>query len=126
MGGDVRVSVSDMDEAPLSPGLLKDLVQTELRRAAVCHPHCRSVAWADTPIGHESTETGHGRTNRRTIRALPAPPGLPFPHVSQVWLIERYVTTSDGKQSAAAQPGVISHPADAVGPAEITPFNRGQ
>ncbi len=34
-----------------------------------------------------------------------APPGLPFPHVSQVWLIERYVTTSDGKQSAAAQLG---------------------
>jgi predicted transposase YbfD/YdcC len=67
-----------------------------------------ALSWATTPIGHESTETGHGRSTHRTIRVLPAPPGLPFPHVSQVWLIERYVTTSDGKQSAAAQLGVTS------------------
>ncbi|MFY1668353.1 ISAs1 family transposase, partial [Plantactinospora sp. WMMB334] len=84
------------------------------------------LPWADTPIGYESTETGHGRTTRRTIRVLPAPPGLPFPHVSQVWLIERYVTTGDGKQSAAAQLGVTSHPAEAAGPTEIAAFNRGQ
>ena len=58
-----------------------------------------ALPWATTAIGCESTETGHGRSTRRTIRVLPAPPGLPFPHVSQVWLIERYVTGSDGKQS---------------------------
>ena len=85
-----------------------------------------ALPWAATPIGHESTETGHGRSTRRTIRVLPTPPGLPFPHVHQVWLIERYVTASDGKQSAAAQLGVTSHPADAAGPAEIAAFNRGQ
>ncbi|MFV2018366.1 hypothetical protein [Micromonospora sp. LOL_023] len=49
-----------------------------------------ALPWAGTPIGHESTDTGHGRTTRRTIRVLPAPSGLPFPHVHQVWLIERY------------------------------------
>ncbi|GIE05892.1 ISAs1 family transposase [Paractinoplanes durhamensis] len=85
-----------------------------------------ALPWATTPIGHESTQTGHGRSTRRTIRVLPAPPGLPFPHVNQVWLIERYVTASDGKQSAAAQLGVTSHPAEAAGPAEIAAFNRGQ
>lgn len=85
-----------------------------------------ALPWADTPIGHESTEVGHGRSTRRTIRVLPAPPGLPFPHVSQVWLIERYVTGSDGKQSAAAQLGITSHSADQAGAAEITAFNRGQ
>jgi len=85
-----------------------------------------TLPWATTPIGHESTETGHGRSTRRTIRVLPAPPDLPFPHVSQVWLIERYVTDSDGKQSAAAQLGITSHPAEAAGPAEIAAFNRGQ
>ncbi|MEV6347844.1 ISAs1 family transposase [Actinoplanes sp. NPDC051851] len=78
-----------------------------------------ALPWATTGIGHESTEVGHGRSTRRTIRVLPAPPDLPFPHVSQVWLIERYVTTSNGKQSAAAQLGVTSHPA------EIATFNRG-
>ena len=85
-----------------------------------------ALPWADTPIGHESTETGHGRITRRTIRVLPAPSGLPFPHVSQVWLIERYVTASDGKQSAAAQLGVTSHCAEQAGPAELAAFNRGQ
>jgi predicted transposase YbfD/YdcC len=85
-----------------------------------------ALPWTDTPIGYESTETGHGRTTRRTIRVLPTPPSLPFPHVSQVWLIERYVRASDGKQSAAAQLGVTSHPAETAGPAEIAAFNRGQ
>jgi predicted transposase YbfD/YdcC len=85
-----------------------------------------ALPWATTAIGYESTETGHGRSTRRTIRVLPAPPGLPFPHVSQVWLIERYVTGSSGKQSAAAQLGVTSHPAETAGPAEIAAFNRGQ
>ena len=83
------------------------------------------LPWATTPIAHESTDTGHGRTTYRTIRVLPAPPGLPFPHVKQAWLIERYVTTSNGKQSAAAQLGIASHPAELAGPAELAAFNRG-
>jgi predicted transposase YbfD/YdcC len=83
-----------------------------------------TLPWADTPIGYQSLDTGHGRTTRRTIRVLPAPPGLPFPHVNQVWLIERYVTDSNGKQSAAAQLGVASHTAEQAGPAELATFNR--
>ena len=84
-----------------------------------------ALPWATTPIAHESTDTGHGRTTYRTIRVLPAPPGLPFPHVKQAWLIERYVTTNNGKQSAAAQLGIASHPAEVAGPAELAAFNRG-
>jgi len=34
---DAGVGVSEMDEAPLRPGLSTDLVQSELRRAGVCH-----------------------------------------------------------------------------------------
>jgi predicted transposase YbfD/YdcC len=83
-----------------------------------------ALPWADTPIGYENTETGHGRTTRRTIQVLPAPPGLPFPHVNQVWLIERYVTGSNGKQSAAAQLGIASHTPEQAGPAELAAFNR--
>jgi predicted transposase YbfD/YdcC len=84
-----------------------------------------ALPWATTPIGHESLETGHGRTTRRTIRVLPAPPGLPFPHVNQVWLIERYVTASDGKQTAAAQLGITSHTAEHARPGDLAAFNRG-
>jgi predicted transposase YbfD/YdcC len=82
------------------------------------------LPWADTPIGYQSLDTGHGRTTRRTIRVLPAPPGLPFPHVNQAWLIERYVTDSKGKQSAAAQLGVTSHTTEQARPAELAAFNR--
>jgi predicted transposase YbfD/YdcC len=84
-----------------------------------------ALPWAGTPIAASTLDIGHGRTTRRTIQVLPAPPGLPFPHVNQVWLIERYVTGSNGKQSAAAQLGVASHTTDQAKPAELAAFNRG-
>ena len=31
------------------------------------------LPWETAPIGHASTERGHGRITRRTIRVLPAP-----------------------------------------------------
>ncbi|MDP9793726.1 putative transposase YbfD/YdcC [Catenuloplanes nepalensis] len=85
-----------------------------------------ALPWAATPIAHHRTDTGHGRTTRLTIRVLPAPPGLPFPHVRQGWLIERYVTHSNGKQTAAAQLGIASHTPDQAGPADLATFNRSQ
>nr|WP_207229732.1 hypothetical protein [Krasilnikovia cinnamomea] len=56
----------------------------------------------------------------RTSRAQSA--AYPFTRLRS----DGYVTASDGKQSAAAQLGVTSHPAEAAGPAEIAGFNRGQ
>jgi len=89
-----------------------------------------ALPWNDIPIAHSSTQTGHGRITTRTIQTMPAPPDLPFPHVAQVWLIERYVTTGDGKPiSAVAQLGVASldpsHPGR-LGPLQPPPVgNRG-
>jgi predicted transposase YbfD/YdcC len=69
-----------------------------------------ALPWKDVPIAYRSTDKGHGWTTHRTIWVLPAPDGLPFPHVNQVWLIERYVTDTHGRQlSAVAQLGVASH-----------------
>lgn len=53
-----------------------------------------ALGWTAVPIGHQSTETGHGRTERRTIRTMDAPDHIRslFPHVAQVSLVERYVT----------------------------------
>ncbi len=51
-----------------------------------------ALPWKDVPVAHAATDRGHGRITTRTIQVLPAPEGLPFPHVSQVFLIERYVT----------------------------------
>ena len=49
------------------------------------------------PVACTATEKGHGRITTRTIQVLLAPDYLPFPHVSQVFLIERYVTDLHGQ-----------------------------
>jgi predicted transposase YbfD/YdcC len=48
-----------------------------------------AMPWQTTPIAHTTIETGHGRWEKRTIRVLDAPDDLDFPHVNQVFLIER-------------------------------------
>jgi predicted transposase YbfD/YdcC len=60
-----------------------------------------ALPWTDAPVAHRQTDRGHGRITTRTIQTLPAPPDLPFPHVGQVWLIERYVTDLAGSPTSA-------------------------
>jgi predicted transposase YbfD/YdcC len=85
-----------------------------------------ALPWQSTPIAASRVDTGHGRIARRTIRVLPAPPDLPFPHVNQVWLVERYVTDSTGEHlSAVAQLGVASHTPEQATPAQIAAYVQG-
>ena len=78
-----------------------------------------ALPWDQVPIACTATDKGHGRITTRTIQVLPAPDDLPFPHVSQVFLIERYVTGLHGQPiSAVAALGVASpkpEQADAAG-----------
>jgi predicted transposase YbfD/YdcC len=68
-----------------------------------------ALPWGQVPVAHTATDKGHGRITTRTIQVLPAPDDLPFPHVSQVFLIERYVTGLNGQPiSAVAALGVAS------------------
>src|SRR6266545_2735945 len=68
-----------------------------------------TLPWTQVPIAHTATDKGHGRITTRTIQVLPAPDDLPFPHVNQVFLIERYVTGLHGQPiSAVAALGVAS------------------
>jgi predicted transposase YbfD/YdcC len=68
-----------------------------------------ALPWGQVPIAHTATDKGNGRITTRTIQVLPAPDDLPFPHVSQVFLIERYVTGLHGQPiSAVAALGVAS------------------
>jgi predicted transposase YbfD/YdcC len=67
-----------------------------------------ALNWDAIPI-HTTENGGHGRTERRTIRVQPAPDNIDFPHVAQVFLIERYVTdTKTGKRTAIAVLGITS------------------
>jgi len=95
------------------------LLPVKENRAAL-YAACDALPWADTPIAHQHTQCGHGRITRRTIRVLPAPDDLPFPHVKQVYLVERYVTDTAGQSpSAAAALGVTNLTDTLAGPAQM-------
>ena len=58
---------------------------------------------------------------------MPAPDGLPFPHVSQVFLIERYVTGLDGHPiSAVAALGIASPKPGQADAADLARYVREQ
>jgi predicted transposase YbfD/YdcC len=86
-----------------------------------------ALPWQQVPVAHSQTDRGHGRVTTRTIQVLPAPEDLPFPHVSQVWLIERYVSDLAGQPlSAVAALGVASPGPDKASPADLAGYVRGQ
>jgi predicted transposase YbfD/YdcC len=85
------------------------------------------LPWQSVPITHTSTSRGHGRIETRTLQVMPAPPGLPFPHVKQVFLVERTVTDLHGAPlSNVAILGVTSLSATRGTPALIAEAVRGQ
>ena len=76
-----------------------------------------ALPWDQVPVAHTQTDRGHGRITTRTIQVMPAPEDLPFPHVSQVWLIERYVSDLGGNPlSAVAALGIASPGPDRPAP----------
>jgi predicted transposase YbfD/YdcC len=86
-----------------------------------------ALPWRDTPVSHAATDRGHGRITTRTIQVLDAPPDLPFPHVSQAYLIERHVTALDGSPlSDIAALGVTSLDPARASPEAIASLVRGQ
>lgn len=86
-----------------------------------------ALPWGQVPVAHTATDKGHGRITTRTIQVLPAPEDLPFPHVSQVFLIERYVTCLRGQPiSAVAALGVASPAPGQAGPADLAGYVREQ
>jgi predicted transposase YbfD/YdcC len=86
-----------------------------------------ALPWGQVPVAHTATDKGHGRITTRTIQVLPAPDDLPFPHVSQVFLIERYVTGLRGEPvSAVAALGVASPEAGQASPADLARYVRQQ
>jgi predicted transposase YbfD/YdcC len=85
-----------------------------------------ALPWHQVPVAHSATDRGHGRITTRTIQVMPAPEDLPFPHVRQVLLIERYVSDLAGKPlSAVAALGVASPGPDRASPADLARYVRG-
>lgn len=85
-----------------------------------------ALAWDAEPTAFMTTGRAHGRDELRTIKVLPAPPGLGFPDAKQVMLIERYVTDrKTGKQSAVAVLAVTNLTADRADPETLLALVRG-
>jgi predicted transposase YbfD/YdcC len=86
-----------------------------------------TLPWREAPIGWCTYNRGHGRQEIRTIQVLPAPKGVKFPHVKQVFLIERHFYDLDGDPlSSAAVLGVTSLTATQAGPERLASFTRGE
>jgi hypothetical protein len=77
----------------------------------------------DVPAARAATGRGHGRTGTRTIQ-LDAPGDLPFPHVSQAYLIERHVTARDGTPGIASLDATRASPRPP--PARLARRNMGR
>ena len=86
-----------------------------------------ALPWSDVPVTHTTTGRGHGRIETRTLQIMPAPPDLPFPHVKQVFLVERRVSDlSDTPLSNVAILGLTSLNAARGTPTLIAAAVRGQ
>ena len=87
-----------------------------------------AMAWTDPDVPtHTTTETNRGRRETRVMKVLPAPADLPFPHATQVFLIERTTTGRKGDKTAyTAELGISSIPALLAGPAKLNSLVRGQ
>lgn len=85
-----------------------------------------TLPWNDIPVSHTQTDRGHGRITTRTMQILPAPDNLPFPHVHQAFLLERYVTNVAGAPtSAIAVLGITSQTANQAGAQSLADAVRG-
>jgi predicted transposase YbfD/YdcC len=73
------------------------------------HRNLITLPWADTEP-HTTTNTGHGRTEHRTIRVLPVPDtGVRFPHTAQIFQLHRHVTyTATGKTHTETVLGITN------------------
>jgi predicted transposase YbfD/YdcC len=82
-----------------------------------------ALDWAGVSVTAWSVDDDRGRHELRTIQVLPAPPDLNFPHVAQVFLIERTVTVK-GKTTYQAMLYVTSLTAEQADPADLLAYVR--
>ncbi len=89
----------------------------------------KTLPWAQVPIGHQTRDHGHGRSETRTVKAitLHTPGGIGFPHAEQAIRITRTrsITTS-GKTTRETAYLTISLPATDAHPRDIQRWIRAE
>ncbi|MGH3232979.1 MAG: ISAs1 family transposase, partial [Streptosporangiaceae bacterium] len=87
-----------------------------------------ALPWESVAGEAWTVDRGHGRTDVRTIKTLPPTERIRalFPHVEQVFLIERYSYGPGGELlSAVAVPGITSLTPGQAGPGDLLAYLRG-
>jgi predicted transposase YbfD/YdcC len=86
-----------------------------------------TLPWHQVPSGWTTYDRGHGRQEIRTIQVMPVPGNLRFPHVKQVFLIERHFRDLTGEpMSAQAVLGVTSLTTRQAGPRQLAELARSE
>jgi predicted transposase YbfD/YdcC len=80
--------------------------------------------WRSVPVTARTVDSDRGRHEIRTIQVLPVPAGVCFPHVGQVFLIERTITEK-GATTYQAMLYVTSLTEDQASPADLLASVRG-
>jgi predicted transposase YbfD/YdcC len=87
-----------------------------------------ALCWKSLAIEAWTADRGHGRIDVRTIKTMPATERITelFPHVRQVFLVERYSYGPDGTLlGAVAVLGITSLAPGQAGPADLLAYLRG-
>ena len=88
-----------------------------------------TLPWAQIPIGNQTRDRGHGRSETRTVKAvtLHTPGGISFPHAQQAIRITRTRTiTKSGRTSRETAYLTISLPAAEAHPADLQQWTRAE
>jgi predicted transposase YbfD/YdcC len=87
-----------------------------------------ALCWESLAVEAWTADRGHGRIDVRTIKTMPATGRITelFPHVRQVFLVERYSYGPDGSLlGAVAVLGITSLPPGQAGPGDLLAYLRG-
>jgi predicted transposase YbfD/YdcC len=87
----------------------------------------KGLPWAQVPVGDRRTDTGHGRTETRTVKALTVatPGGLGFPHAKQAVRITR-TRTVKGTTTREMAYLTVSLPAEDAQPGDLGAWARSE
>jgi predicted transposase YbfD/YdcC len=87
-----------------------------------------ALCWESLAVEAWTADRGHGRIDVRTIKTMPPAGRITelFPHVAQLFLVERYSYSPDGTLlGAVAVLGITSLPAGQAGPGDLLAYLRG-
>ena len=98
------------------------------------HARLKALPWNDVPVGHTATGRGHGRIEKRTLKAVTVPAGLGFPHAAQAIQVTRTCRpiNKDKKKASGKRRqrretvyAIVTLTAEQASPAELATWIRG-